>query len=269
MKKSFLVILTLVILFACKKEGSGGGNGKMLLSKVYMNDLLYREYIYSSEDRLIRENNFATGAGQSKLSTYRMFEYNADGTIDEEYHYSNAHVAVVQRTYLYNALGKVSKIDEAVDYSGSADFEDIDYTYAYDYDNKGRLVKVISREADLTPRWYESFSYDENDNLVYYDFQDYDDNNHAVMKQKTEIVPGGKIPQHWKGFLLEPTDFNFYEMYITSKKYTSYWILPATNTEYAFTNRVYEEGYLVSQTLEAKSKSGNFSNDYKYTYVLQ
>lgn len=268
MKKIFCLLL-IASAVSCKKEGTGN-NGKPLLSKIYFNDLLYKEFIYSTEGNLVQQNNFSTGGGQSKLSSYVTYNYNEDGTIREEFRYDNHHVALNKMVFTYNGLGKVSRIDEAVDYTGAADFEEMDNYYVYEYDNNNRLKKITCREMDITLKWYEVFSYDEKGELrkdEYYIFDGFD----VLLKQKVEIIPGDKkIPEHWQKYLLDPTYFGVYDMYIGGKKYTSYYVQPASVSDYSYKNRVYNsQGYLTSQTYETVTNSGTFTNDYTYEYVQQ
>jgi hypothetical protein len=268
--KKIICLLAIAFAFSCKKDGSGSGQHKLLLSKVYFNDLLQSEYIYSTEGRLIRMNYFTIGGGVSSLSTYRIYNYNGDGTIKEVLHYNNSHIATIKKVYTYNAQGKVSRIDEASDYTLSSDFDDTDYYFVYDYDAKGQLTKVTSREPNFTLRYYENFSYDDDGNLVYYESR-YNDDGQVVLKEKLDIVHGDKkIPEHWQKMLIEPTDFSLYEMFIASKKYTSYWSPPASIYEYVYKSRVYNnEGYLTSQVYETTSSGSIYNNKYTYEYVQQ
>jgi hypothetical protein len=269
MKKISFFIMVALLAGACKKDGAGN-NSQLLLNKIYFNDLLYKEFIYATDGSLIRYNNFSVASGQSKLASYSTYDYNADGTIKEEYRYSKDHNALNKLVYTYNAQGKVSRIDEAVDHTGGGDFEELDFNYVYEYNNNGLMTKVTCRESDFTLKWYESFAYDDKGNLVINEFYVLEDDD-IVLKQKQEIDPGDKkIPAHWQKYLLQPTDFTFYDMYSSGKKYTSYYLLPGTTTTYTYKNRVYNsEGYLTSQTSEYTPPSGTLNNEYTYEYVQQ
>lgn len=73
MQKSILIIIFALIYVGCKKDG---GSGKQLyLSKVFINDLLSEEYIYSSDMKVVRRNYYSTNQGQSKFASFRLYEY--------------------------------------------------------------------------------------------------------------------------------------------------------------------------------------------------
>src|SRR5688572_17136983 len=113
MKKIFVIILLATSITACKKDGSGSGSGKLLLSKIYFKGLLLTEYIYDTEGRVVRNNNYLTGGGQSTLSTYRLYEYNDEGRLHQVWHFTKDYNPTVRRVFSYNAQGRLTRVDEA------------------------------------------------------------------------------------------------------------------------------------------------------------
>src|SRR5687768_459255 len=147
MKKILIPLALLIIVGACKKEGSGGGSGKMLLSKVLDGGLLKTEYIYSSEDRLIKTNIYTIGGGLSKLSYYFMYDYNDDGTRKQEIQF-NQNTGVVRRVFTYNAQGRIARVDRAIKTVSTDNIYDIDEFEVFEYNDKGQLVKITRREPN-------------------------------------------------------------------------------------------------------------------------
>lgn len=270
MKKYFCALL-IVAAFSCKKEGSGNGSGKLLLSKIYMNDLLQEDYTYSTEGKLIRVNYYLSGGGVSTLSTYRIYDYNSDGTVKELLHYSKDHYAVTRRVFTYNADKKVSRIDEASIFTGTDDLDDFDYVEVYYYDTKGQLEQMAKRLPNFTQHSRYDYEYDDKGKLVYYEYHLMDDGA-MVMKQKGQVEAGNKqLPQHWKDLLVLPIDYSWYQLYSNKFTYTSYYSGPAGNSSvWTYLNRQYNgQGYLISEESQLESYGAVNLNEFRYEYVHQ
>lgn len=268
MKKIFCLLL-LAAAFGCKKDGSGSGSGKLLLAKEFREGLLETETIFSTDGKIIRMNFYIVGGGTSTLGSYRLYEYNTDGTIREQLHFSKDHNATVREVYTYNAQGKVSRIDEASVFTGDDDLENYDYFEVYEYDNKGQLTQTVRRLANFTLHSRNNYSYDDKGNLIL--FEGYvQESGSLVLKQKLELEPGTKqMPEHWKKLTIVPTDFNFYEFYINKKTFTSYYGNPAGLVSvWTYPQRTTNsQGYVVTSVNHFESGATVSDIEFTYEYV--
>lgn len=262
--KQFICLLLITALFACKKDGSGSGSQKLLLSKTFRKGLLEVENFYSTDGNKIRTNFYTSGGGTSNLSTYRLYNYNEDGTLKEAFHFSKDHYATTRKIYSYNALKKVTRIDEASIFMGDDDLDNIDYFEVFAYDNKGQLTQVTRRLINNTLHSTDEYEYDDKSNLTLYEGYIWE-NGGLVLKEKLEIEQGPKqMPEHWKKKLLVPTEDNLYEHYINKKTYTSHWIGVMVSV-FTYQAPVYNsQGYLTS--INSHYKSGNTESDTEFTY---
>jgi hypothetical protein len=270
MKKIFCFFL-LATAFGCKKDSSGSGSGKMLLAREFREGLLETEILFSTEGKIIRLNNFITGGGTSTLGNYYLYEYNADGSIGEELHFSKDHNPTTRQVYTYNAQGKVSRIDEATVFTGDDDLDNFDYFEVYEYDNKNQVTQVTRRQSNSVLHSRNNYGYDDKGNLI--SFNGYlQEGGSLVLKQKLEIEPGTRqMPEHWKKLLLVPTDFNWYELYINKKTFTSYygnpaglvsvWTYPKRNNN--------NQGYVITAVNHFESLGSVNDIEFTYEYVQQ
>jgi hypothetical protein len=269
MKRIFLIILVAASVAACKKDGSGSGGGKLLLSKIIFNGLLHKEYTYNTDGKIIRIDNYLTGGGQSTLSSYWLYQYNNEGRISESVFYLDDHVAISKDVYSYSAQGKLTRLDEAVSYDSDKDLNVVDFFSVFNYNGSGQLTKMTRRENNYTMDYYTDYTYDDKGYLATYESWHLDDGD-MVLKQKTEINAGTKpMPDHWKALLLTPTDLELYKLYITGYKYTSYWSGPAGNvSNTSYLNRQYnDQGYVIKETWKSESFGTVNENELTYEYV--
>jgi hypothetical protein len=229
MKKIFW-LMVIVFAVSCKKDGSGSGSSNALLSKVFREGLLEREYIYDTDRKLVRLNSYLAGGGVSNLSIYYLYEYDDDGRLSEVRHFSKDHSPTTRRVFSYSAAGKVSRVDEATIFTGSDDLDVMDYFEVYDYNAAGQLTKMTRRLTNYTLHRYTDYTYD---------------------------------------MLTTPTDFSFYYLFIPGMKYTSYWLGPANVSDWTFINRQQNnKGFVEKQTLSIKYEDGSTgSSDYSYEYI--
>src|SRR5690349_15248536 len=104
--KQLIIGLSILSLFACKKDGSGTGSQKMLFAKEFRKGLIETENIYSTDGKKIRSNYYIAGSGTSTLGTYRLYNYDVGGQLKEVFHYSKDHYATTRKVYTWNANGK-------------------------------------------------------------------------------------------------------------------------------------------------------------------
>lgn len=271
MKKIFCFILLASLAGACKKDSSGSGSGKLLLSKIFFKGLLMNEYIYDIEGRVVRYNFYSTGGGQSTLSVYQLFEYNDEGKLSQEWHFTKDYTPTVRRVFSYDGQGKLSRVDEATIFAGDDNLDHMDYFEVYNYNTSGQLTTETRRLTNYTMHSRTDYTYDDKGNLATYEIWNWDSGS-LVLKQKTEINPGAKpMPEHWKALLLTPVDMGLYEFFITGKKYTSYYLSPAGDvSNWSYLDRQYnKQGYVVKETWQVESFGTTNANERSFEYVQQ
>lgn len=271
MKKICFFILFASLALACKKDGSGSGSGKMLLSKEFFNGLLQIEYIYSTGGNLIRLNNYTVGGGLSTLSSYRLYEYDVNNNIRQVYHFSKEYNPTVRRVFTWSPQGRVTRIDEATSFDGDDDLDNMDYFEVFAYDVNGQLGSVTRREMNYAMHSITEYTYDDKGCLATFK-STYSDNGDMVLKQQMEIDPDAKpVPEYWKELLVLPTDMGLYEHYITGQKYTSYWSGPiGAVSNWTYIDRQYNnQGYLTKQTERLESSGSVNMNERTFEYVQQ
>jgi hypothetical protein len=254
---------------ACKKDSSGSSSGKLLLSKIFLKGLLLTEYIYDTEGRLVRNNNYLTGSGQSTLSTYRLYEYNDEGKLYQVWHFTKEYTPTVRRIFSYDAQGRLSRVDEATIFTGDDNLDHMDYFEVYNYNASGQLTTETRRFTNYTMHRRSDYTYDDKGNLATEEVW-YMDNGSMVLKQKTEINAGAKpMPEHWKALALTPTDMGLYEFFITGKKYTSYYSSPAGDvSNWSYLDRQYNsQGYVVKETWQVESFGSTNASERTFEYV--
>jgi len=267
--KQFICLLLVVALAACKKDGSGSGPQKMFLSKTFRKGLIESEHFYSTDGKKIRSNFYTAGGGVANLTTYRLYNYNEDGTLKEVFHFSKDHYATVRKIYSYNAQKKVTRIDEATIFTGDDDLDNIDYFEVFTYDNKGQLTQATRRYINYTMHSTDEYEYDDKGNLILNEGYNWE-NGALVLKQKLVLEPGPKqMPEHWKNNLVLPTDDNLYEHYLNKKTFTSYWAGELMSV-YTYQAPVFNsQGYLTSISFHFKSGNTESDTEMTYEYVQQ
>jgi hypothetical protein len=267
MKNLFFFIMLALFASSCKKEGSGGDD-KWLLSKVYFNGLLDNEYIYNTSGRLIRVIYYSTGGGTSTLSTSQLYEYNADGTVKEIRNFSSEYKPTKRLVYTYSQ-GRITRMDEASIFTGSADLSIMDFYEIFSYDANGLLKNIVRRHADHSNHSRKEFTYDDQGKLATASMLlEVDDE--MEIKEYIEVNAGAKaMPAHWKENLITPTDYQWYDLMIPSKKYTSYWSVPAGTLHiWSYTDRQYnDDGYVVKQIEKLEAYGAVNTNERTFEYV--
>jgi YD repeat-containing protein len=268
MKKIFCCILLAASIASCKKDSSGGGSNKLLLSKIYLKGLLETEYIYNTEGKMVRNNNYTTGGGQSKLSTYRLFEYNDDGRISEIWHFSKEYQPTSRRIFTYSPQGRLTRVDEATIFTGDDNLDNMDYFEVYEYNPAGQLTTLTRRHTNYTMHRRSDYTYDEKGNLSKEEDW-YLDNGNMVIKQRNELDPWSKaMPENWKALLLVPDDMQLYLLFIPGMKYTNWWLGSASVSNWSFVDRQYNnQGLVVKETFQISSNGSVNSVEKTYEYV--
>lgn len=267
MKKILIICLCLLAAFACKKEG---GSGKQLyLSKVFINDLLSEEYIYSSDMKVVRRNYYGTGSGQSVFGGFRIYEHE-NGMLSKLLRYSKDGALVYKKEFSYDASKKLTRVDNF-----SNDGEADGY-HLYQYDDNQQLSKVVLYSAPPTKKageWF--FVFDAQNNPVsirrYYMSLGNPilfDSAHFTQTSKT-------IPAHWQLYEEMFQEFNAENTIETMTADSYYYYMsggPPLKSTHTFTDKKYNgQGYLTSQHYKIEADNGlgitTINYNLKYEYI--
>jgi hypothetical protein len=267
MKKGILIILIAFLYLSCKKDG---GSGKPLyLSKVFTNDLLSEEYIYSTDKKAVRRNKYSTGGGQSNFAGFRIYEYEND-LMNRMLQYNKEGNLINKMTFLYDGLKKVTRFDIF------GNDESLDWYYMFEYDNNQQLSKMTGYSPNPVKKQGEwLFQYNEQSNLVSMK-RYYFSNGTPVLSDSAVFTYADKtMPAHWQ-FYEElmydfPTERTLESILATSFYYHNLAVGPIKTT-HTFTQKTYNgQGYLVSQQYKLDADAGlgtttttNYNLKYEY-----
>jgi hypothetical protein len=266
MKKSLLFALCLVAFFACKKEG---GSGKQLyLDKIFTDDLLSEEFIYSSDMKVIRKNYYGTSSGSSKFSSFRVYDYE-DGLISGVLQYSKDGELNDKKVIMYNNSKKISRVD----YYYNDD--EMDYYGVFDYDNN-QLKKMILYSANPVKKTGEwQFGWDAQNRVVSVK-RYWMSLGNLILSDSVRFSWSNKtVPEHWQFYeelMLEfPADKSIECMFADSYYYYISGGPPITSTN-TFTQKTYNgQGYLTAQQYKIEGSNGlgpiNVTYNLKYEYI--
>ena len=96
-KIAAVVISVLFFFPSCKKDKANGPK-ETTLSKMYENGKLITEFIYSSQKKVIRENDYDPVTGMLDFAI--AFEYDAGGNMITEKHYNRTE-QIISNSKLY------------------------------------------------------------------------------------------------------------------------------------------------------------------------
>lgn len=135
--KTFFFLLSLVILlFACGKDKGNSNNKQQYLSKVFKNGILETEIFYTSDRKPIRRNFYGTNTGTSVLSSFRIYEYNAENLLETMTEFSKDNNFINKYRIQYGANRKPVRMDDL------KNDNTVQYNHLFEYDAQGDLVKA-------------------------------------------------------------------------------------------------------------------------------
>ena len=265
MKIIYSLLLTAVVALACKKDGGSGK--KLYLGKVYSNDLLSEEYIYSSDKKAIRRNRYTTHSGVSNFAGFRLYEYEND-LITRVLAYNKDGVLIDKTNISYNAAGKITRLDL---YGNN---EMLDYYYIWEYNNQ-ELSKIVGYSPNPTKKQGEWLVENNTHNSVVSFRRYYVSSGNLYLSDSAYFTYADKkIPDHWQ-FYEElmydfPIDITLESIFSTSVKYHNIAVGPYKAT-YTFSEKTYNgQGYLISQHYKLEADAGlgvtatNLNMKYEY-----
>jgi hypothetical protein len=267
MRTGILIIIIAMLIAGCKKDG---GSGKQLyLGKVFINDLLSEEYIYSTDKKAVRRNYYNISQGQSKFGGFRLYEYE-NGLISRMLQYNKEGELFNKKTILYDGSKKITRVDEF----GSD--ENLDWYYMFQYDNNQQLSKVIPYSPNPAKKQGEwLFQYNGQNNLVSLK-RYYMSNGDLFLSDSAHFTNSDKsMPAHWQLYEELMIDFpsdKTLECMLAGTFYYHNLALGPTKTNHTFTQKAYNgQGYLTAQQykLEADVGMGITTTNYnlKYEYI--
>jgi hypothetical protein len=266
MKKSLLFALCLVAFFACKKEG---GSGKQLyLGKIFSNDLLSEEYLYSSDMKVIRRNYYNTSGGSSQFSSFRIFEYE-DGLMSRVLHYSQDGELNNKKVIMYNDSKKVTRVD----YYGSDDEIDSYGLFQYNNNQLEKIITYTTNPVKKSGEWHFSWN---GQNRIASLKRYWISSGNLILSDSVHFAWSGKtVPDHWQLYeelMLEfPADKTIEGMFADSYYYYISNAPPIIST-HTFTQKIYNgQGYLTAQHYNIAGSNGlgpiNMDYNLKYEYI--
>jgi hypothetical protein len=266
MKKILIPLVLLIMVGACKKDGSS--DKKMLLSKVFSNNLLAEEYIYSSDKKPIRRNIYSTGQGQSTFQGFRLYEY-ANDLITTTLQYNKDNQLSFRYGLTYNASKQVSRIDA---YGSDAV---IDYYYTFEYENN-QLSKVNAYTTAPIKKTGEHFvKYDANGNLLSMKRYWLNGNTWTLFDSVTLTNGNKPLPSHWSYYEMALIYFPNEKTFLEIPAESMYYYVaggPPLKSNHTWSQKVYNgAGYLVSQHYKIEVDDAisitTYDYDLKYEYI--
>jgi hypothetical protein len=266
MKKILIPLTLFIIIGACKKDGSS--DKKLFLSKVFSDNLLSEEYIYSSDKKPIRMNYYNTSQGQSSFLGFRLYEYTNE-LMTKVLQYNKDNQLSLRYGLTYNSSKQISRIDT---YGSDAV---IDNYYAFEYENN-RLSKVnVYDAAPVKKNGEHFFKYDANGNLLSMKRYWLNGNSWTLFDSVTVTNGNKSLPSHWSYYEMTHLSFPAEKTFHQIPAESMYYYIaggPPTKSNHTYTQKVYNgAGYLVSQHYKLEADNAititTFDYDLKYEYI--
>lgn len=265
MKKILVPLVLVAVLGACKKDGSPAK--KMYLSKVFENNLLSVEYLYSSDMKPIRRNWYNTSQGQSVYGGFKLYEY-TNGQMTKVLSYNKNDQLSSREGISYNASKQISRID----FYGNDDV--IDNYFLYVYEN-GRLTEINGYSAAPVKKTNETFfKHDPKGNVIsirrYYLLS-----SNWILNDSMTIAPGKELPSHWQYYEMDPFEFPFERTFLHMHAESMYYYVagaPPIKSDHTYTQKLYNgAGCLTAQhykiVVDNAVTISTIDTDLKYEYI--
>lgn len=266
MRKILLIMLIVAIYVACKKDGGGSGK-KRYLSKVFVNDLLSEEFIYSSDKKAIRRNRYNTSGGTSVFAQFRIYEYE-NGVLTRMLQYNKEGELADKKVLSYNASNKIARLD----LYGKDEL--LDWYYTYEYDNNQQVSKVNSYSLNPVKKQGEKIFQYSPGNILVSLRRYYLSLGNMVLSDSAHFSSDRSIPDHWDFYEELMVDFpadRTLEGIVANNYFYHELAVGPSKTTHAFTQKTYNnQGYLVSQQYKSDVDAGmgivttNYNLKYEY-----
>ena len=257
MKTFFFLASLVVLLFACKKDKSNNDSKQRYLSKVFKDGVLEHEIFYTTDKKPVRHNYYGTNTGTSILSSFRLYEYNADKLLETMTEFSKTNSFINKYSIQYDGNKRPTRMDDL------KDDNTLQYYHLFDYDAQGDLVKARTFNYNTSKQTVEANMTYSQHKLTKIIRRLYTNNPPTLYDSSTYSFNNKTLPASWNSFenfvfaSLPNGDRTYMDMIIDSSFY--YYVDAPPNTIRAtFSQKQYNsEGFLSKQ---------HFS--YKYTSVL-
>lgn len=245
-KLGLFILYGCFLAFACKKNGNDIPPS-VTMGKIYEDDKLLAEFIYSADKKLVRENYYEK---DGSLDYGIGFVYNANGYMiwEEQFNAANKQSGKVQ--YFRDGNNRITK-HEYNALSGS-DSGKVTTRVKYDYDADGNLVSQTWVDiVTEKPETVRELTYHKNKSLrsssVYYYLPQ------KQLQWRTDYgLASDTAYAGMKSFSAYPVDFRVPEFSATDLSFRTFNEMGVVTKEFnqKFTNRKYDaKGYLIEQLI--------------------
>jgi hypothetical protein len=245
MKTYFFLASLLVVFFACKKDDKNN-NKQLYLSKVFKNGVLETEIFYTTDKKPIRRNFYSITNGSSALSSFRIYEYNAENLLETMTHFSKNNTFINKYKIQYGANKRPARMDDL------RNDNTVQFYHLFEYDAQGDLTNftiwndAINKQtvaATLTWSQHKLTKFSRR-NFV---------NNPPTLYDSSTYSFSKDLPPHWNYFetlvfaSLPNGDRTFMDMTLDSSFYYYQDAPPSTQTATYSQKQYNAEGYLTKQ----------------------
>ena len=252
--KIILLLLSVLMLFiGCKKDKTSAR--EFYLSKSFRNGLLQKEFVYSSDKKPLRKNNYSTNLGQSTFSGFRLYQYGGNGLLNEVMDFNDNSQLSSKYTLEYDVNGSLTRLDDR-----AADDDHVQYYYLFSYNAEGKMSKYALYNANGNKKNIEAtLSYDAAGNpvkMIRMSFL----NPAPTLYDSTTYSFDKKLPSHWNYYEIIPViglsiGEDLFTNMICTGSYRYYVDAPPAKTDKALSNKIYNgDGYLIKQNITTKGE---------------
>jgi hypothetical protein len=267
MKKYSLLIMACLLVFASCKKNSDGLSNTLMIGEVVRNGILAQKYTWSSDNLLIRYDEYGTGSGQSVLFLYMTSEYDADGRMIHQKIFTPNDTLNNRNEMSYDLQGRLSRWDHY--FPGTT----LNHYRLYEYDQQNRVIKYTQKDAANKAEAYNEYVYDNEGRLTKQARFFWNSDKWKKNYEYTYIPTGKNVYEHWKKFMMAPSDLSRPELNMASRHVLTFDLSENITNDYtdSTTERQYNgAGYLISQRITrtwTKPVKPQESYEMQYNYV--
>lgn len=255
MKQLLYLLVVCTVVFGCHKDKPSGN--PVLLSKIFKDGLLEREYFYSADRKPVRRNLYDVNNGQSVLSIFRLYEYSAEGLLVTVTDFVATNNNFQNKYSLqYDDNKRLTRMNDL------SSTNVIQFYYLFDYDAQGNMIHYSLYSTDANKKTVDAFyTYTTQgtiSKIVRYNFMP----AQVMRDSATYVFENKKIPSHWVYFEALPVvglpngEGDLFYLYCTSTFY--YYVdAPPLITTRAFSEKQYNgAGLPVKQRMDRETNTG-------------
>jgi hypothetical protein len=249
MKKNLLLLMAGILVFISCKKGGDGTSNTLMLAEVYKNGLLEVEYIYSTDKKMVRYDEYSVSGNQSNLFLYVLLDYGANGKPAKWKIFTPNDTLNNWYDLYYDAQARVSRSDRWFN-SSILSYKLIEY------DTQDRYSKITEKNGSTNANiYYTTYTYDDQSRLTAQQRYFWSSNKWNLDLDYTYVPAGKNVYDHFQPYTLSPTDMYRSELNMASKHVVDYDNTGNVTSEYSdsTTNKKYNSSsFLVSQTITRK-----------------